>query len=82
MITDKALEAIGGAVDVCLDESMTYREANKAFLREWLQQSLSRSGNNQSACAAKEGIHRNTLNRLAQRVGISTKRTWTKNVGA
>ncbi len=82
MITDKALEAIGGAVDVCLDEGMTYREANKAFLREWLQQSLSRSGNNSERLRSQNGIHRNTLNRLAQRVGISIKRTWTKNVGA
>ena len=71
-------------MDVCLDESMTYRGGEQSIppQRVKLQQSLSRSGNNQSACAAKEGIHRNTLNRLAQRVGISIKRTWTKNVGA
>ncbi len=78
MITDEALEAIGGAVDVCLDEGMTYREASKAFLREWLLQTLSRSGNNQSACAAKEGMHRNTLGRLAKSAGIPITKTWTK----
>ena len=70
MSTDKALEEIGSAVDVCLDEGMTYREVSKAFLREWIQQSMSRSGNNQCVCAAKEGMHRNTLSSVWRRASV------------
>ena len=71
MITERAQEELGNAVCACLDEGATYKEASKAFLREWLLQAIKRNRNNQCALAISEGVHRNTIARLARKVGVT-----------
>ena len=75
MITEHAQEELGKAICVCLDEGATYKEASKAFLREWLLQAIKRKRNNQCALAVSEGVHRNTIARLARSVGVTITRS-------
>jgi DNA-binding NtrC family response regulator len=62
------------------DQDITLSEAMDAFSREWIEEGLLRTGNNQSALAAKEGMHRNTLSRTMDRLGMSVDKSWKKKV--
>jgi DNA-binding NtrC family response regulator len=70
------------AVERCHLEGMNLSEAKKLLEREWLALALKREGNNQSAVAEKEGVHRNTVARHIRNLDIPVQhqRHWKKRV--
>lgn len=53
-----------------LDKGMSMREAQQVFVREWIQEGLSRSGNNQCVLAERLHVHRNTVSRIMKQTGV------------
>lgn len=67
-------------VQALQDRGITLSEATESLTRTWIQEGLLRNGNNQSALAAKEGMHRNTLSRTMDRLGMSIQKNWKKKI--
>lgn len=54
----------------CIDNGMKLTLAASYFERAWFLEMLERNGNNRCAVAYSEGLHRNTVARHLQALGI------------
>lgn len=77
--------AIRQAVTICLRGGLNIRDAQNAFLKELLEQSLAKNHNNQCSLAISEGVHRNTISRMMKHVKLKNPRklpsTWRQSNG-
>ena len=67
-------------VQALQDRGITLSEATESLTRTWIQEGLLRNGNNQSALAAKEGMHRNTLGRKMHDLGMIINKKWKQKI--
>jgi transcriptional regulator with PAS, ATPase and Fis domain len=70
-------ELVERAIAACQLDGISLHEGLDIFRKEWIRALLARTGNNRSAAAAREGVHRNTLSRIMNRVNLQVPRNWT-----